>query len=122
MFLTKFDKDTGAEDHDPATCLKCLITHSPDTPTIIVTDTNRAVKPTVFTMDCDVSSSLTSSERSNDTPLTNSSAIDDSALQERSMDESNPVGKQLIRKEVMKLIISLSSAVASKSHQQGLVT
>ena len=38
------------------------------------------------------------------------------------MNDANPEGLALVRKEVLSLVLSLSSAVGSKSHQEGLMT
>jgi hypothetical protein len=37
------------------------------------------------------------------------------------LDESSPKGRVQIRKEVLRLVVKLSSAVGSKSHQEGLL-
>lgn len=39
----------------------------------------------------------------------------------KNLDESSPRGRVLIRKEVLRLVVKLSSAVGSKSHQEGLL-
>ena len=63
-----------------------------------------------------LSRSIPSSSEDNLTPPNSS------ASSAKKMDDSSLAGLELIRKEVLQLVLSLSSAVASKSHQERLQT
>lgn len=61
---------------------------------------------------------------SSSTASTNSSAVsvieNKPGIKDR-LDESTPMGKRMIRNEILRLVASLNSVVASRSHQEELV-
>ena len=116
------------EKHDPTRCLACM----PKVARAVnkregseETEMNREVvlpaqktagKKDSVKIRQGLSRSIPSSSEDNLTPPNSS------ASSAKKMDDSSLAGLELIRKEVLQLVLSLSSAVASKSHQERLQT
>ncbi|XP_048583211.1 rapamycin-insensitive companion of mTOR isoform X2 [Nematostella vectensis] len=116
------EPDNLPMQHDPSRCLGCIYSKRSKSMNERRKSTDSVSDPEKISI-CSLTVD-TSSGGSNYTSTEESSAPagkEGEGVEEKNLDESSQHGRAQIRKEVLRLVVTLSSAVGSKSHQEGLL-
>lgn len=107
-----------SEDHDPSRCLGCMYSKR----TKSMNERRKSIDSFSDAEKISYQNETTEDSQSSVSPSSQSSTSDSVRDEEprRALDGSSPGGRVQIRKEILRLVVKLSSAVGSKSHQEGL--
>ncbi|KAL8203961.1 UNVERIFIED_CONTAM: hypothetical protein K2H54_065686 [Gekko kuhli] len=106
QFLENME-DTGLQEHTEDNCLYCVCTH------ILGYQHSNKVNSTLTRTGCSDAVSLGSASSTKSTDL---------VIGVKAIPDDTPVCRILLRKEVLRLVINLSSSVGTKGHETGLLT
>ncbi|XP_076854812.1 rapamycin-insensitive companion of mTOR isoform X3 [Brachyhypopomus gauderio] len=132
------EESTGLQEHTEQNCLYCSAltaldhpTHAPFNITQTHTDLSDGfsqwpAKPFRSQLEVVAQSNLSGVSGCSDTAVShnsnNSTPTNELLLGGKVISEDGPVCRVLLRKEIVRLVVNLSSSVATKSHETGLLT
>jgi len=113
------EQDDVTDEHDPSRCLGCMYSQRTKSMNERRKSMDSFIDPEKMSYRSETTEDSQSSMTSSSLDSTSDSIREEDTR--KALDGSSPGGRVQIRKEILQLVMKLSSSVRSKSHQEGLM-